>query len=954
MTKKHLDKAGLATLWADITDYAGEKVASMYRFRGSVAAYADLPEDAANGDVYNVVAKYGDYPAGTNFAWTGTEWDALGGSMANATQSAPGLMSASDKAKLDGVEAGANAYELPLMSEDTRGGATLGHGLTVEGGALSAGPFAESGEGAEVTAEKAARLASLGVDGVSVQGSTTGKNLLNFDAWKDILLYRCTAVWGEAEVTLTATADDAYTQYNPSVFPEAAKVPVSEGDVLTLSWESDSNTRGPVFIFPNGQASGSVSINNESAKVLRFTVPSGTTFVTFRFGVSSGGTSITYRNIQLELGSTATAYEPYTGGKPSPSPEYPQAIESLEGTDLTTYGGPASGHVGLLRRGRNLLPNTATSQTINGVTFTVNADGSVTANGTATATAALFLGRVSTEAGTTYTLSGCPVSGAANKYELMLVTGGAGSGAKAHNYGGSALYSETETGSRGAQVIVRSGYTASNLTFYPQLELGSTAHPYTPYHPDEATPIDLHGHALRSLPDGTRDELSVDAAGHVELVQRVGEVVFDGSSDENWRINATNIVYSNYISSNTRKPASYGTKTDAIASHFIALSPNSVAQKNVGFSVDNSNGNVVCYRSDESLAAWTTWLAANPVTVTYPLATPQTHDLGYIDMPDMADGDTLSLLANMEAPIEAGWWVEPSVPGALDAYRERWESADAEMRADVLANGQLANNVYPGRSIAALFPTEVAAAGSAWQFLHDRVAAQDYTGLRVGDWFDVPLAAAANTITQSSVRYVIAAFDHYYNCSDQAIPHHVVCVPAAPVSMAGSSYVTNGSYIMWNTTATNQGTSAEPNPYLNSNLHAWEIDEYLDKLPSTLQSLLLNHRSLAESRYSASGNLNASTGWAWKSLGKIWSPSEMEVYGCIVWGTPSWSQGMDSQFPYFRETKNRIARGRVHWWLRVVSGVSASHVCRVSGDGANDYASATYTWVRPLPCFLLG
>lgn len=40
---------------------------------------------------------------------------------------------------------------------------------------------------------------------------------------------------------------------------------------------------------------------------------------------------------------------------------------------------------------KNLLPNNATTQTINGVTFTVNADGSVTVNGTATATAILLI-----------------------------------------------------------------------------------------------------------------------------------------------------------------------------------------------------------------------------------------------------------------------------------------------------------------------------------------------------------------------------------------------------------------------------------------------------------------------------------------------------------------------------------------------------------------------------------
>lgn len=34
-------------------------------------------------------------------------------------------------------------------------------------------------------------------------------------------------------------------------------------------------------------------------------------------------------NFQLEKGSTVTPYEPYTGGKPSPSPEYPQEIKSV-------------------------------------------------------------------------------------------------------------------------------------------------------------------------------------------------------------------------------------------------------------------------------------------------------------------------------------------------------------------------------------------------------------------------------------------------------------------------------------------------------------------------------------------------------------------------------------------------------------------------------------------------
>ena len=60
--------------------YADGKVTGLYSYKGSVASYADLPESPSTGDVYNVEAAYGDYPAGTNWAWTGTVWDALGGS----------------------------------------------------------------------------------------------------------------------------------------------------------------------------------------------------------------------------------------------------------------------------------------------------------------------------------------------------------------------------------------------------------------------------------------------------------------------------------------------------------------------------------------------------------------------------------------------------------------------------------------------------------------------------------------------------------------------------------------------------------------------------------------------------------------------------------------------------------------------------------------------------------
>lgn len=57
-------------------------LSSVYVYKGSVADYASLPSTGQQvGDTYNVEAAYSTYPAGTNFAWNGTTWDALGGSV---------------------------------------------------------------------------------------------------------------------------------------------------------------------------------------------------------------------------------------------------------------------------------------------------------------------------------------------------------------------------------------------------------------------------------------------------------------------------------------------------------------------------------------------------------------------------------------------------------------------------------------------------------------------------------------------------------------------------------------------------------------------------------------------------------------------------------------------------------------------------------------------------------
>ena len=73
-------KASQATTYTKIeVDKAiNAKVASTFRYMGS-CAYAELPENAVKGDVWNVTDAYGNVPAGTNYAYDGKAWDALAG-----------------------------------------------------------------------------------------------------------------------------------------------------------------------------------------------------------------------------------------------------------------------------------------------------------------------------------------------------------------------------------------------------------------------------------------------------------------------------------------------------------------------------------------------------------------------------------------------------------------------------------------------------------------------------------------------------------------------------------------------------------------------------------------------------------------------------------------------------------------------------------------------------------
>ena len=143
-----------------------------------------------------------------------------------------------------------------------------------------------------------APLERLELIGNSTQLTTTGKNL--FDENK--------AVTGRINPDNGELLPE--TSYISSDYIE-----VQEGETYFQSGSGDGYYRA--FYDMNKKFT---SIPTKG--VFKITVPVGSKFLRI------SGRKERFGDWMIEKGDKATPYEPYTGGKPSPSPEYPQEIKS--------------------------------------------------------------------------------------------------------------------------------------------------------------------------------------------------------------------------------------------------------------------------------------------------------------------------------------------------------------------------------------------------------------------------------------------------------------------------------------------------------------------------------------------------------------------------------------------------------------------------------------------------
>lgn len=129
------------------------------------------------------------------------------------------------------------------------------------------------------------------------------------------------------------------------------------------------------------------------------------------------------------------------------------------------------------RSGKNLLDNTATTKISNGITFTVNSDGTVLADGTndTTANSSLIINRYDLSPGT-YVLNGCPSGGAINTYRLVIQETGSYSILGSIDIGnGSGEFTIDTTTNVQIAIFIQKGLTINNLLFKPMLREATIA-----------------------------------------------------------------------------------------------------------------------------------------------------------------------------------------------------------------------------------------------------------------------------------------------------------------------------------------------------------------------------------------------------------------------------------------------------------------------------------------------
>ena len=485
-----------------------------------------------------------------------------------------------------------------------------------------------------------AEYQELSVDGVCEQVTTTGKNLIKSN------LLPIT----KNGITISENDNGDIVVNGTITGIESGYVTFTIGDTFTIeegTYTSSVQNKKEGIGLNTGGFYGALNITMADNVNFKTATATETRTITPQINIRyDAGTFNNYIfNPMLEKSSTANEYEPYTGGQPSPSPDYPQEIKTITDSLIVTSCN------------KNVFKITSPlKHSINsGVDISIN-DNVITLNGTATGTMwPDFIWGIQTNTVThnkcKYYFSEQPedcivsinvLSGTATGGSFVIIANDDGSstfGLKFSNSQGTITHKANGVNRAYLSGIV-SGTKFDNFTFEIMLEKGSVATAFERHIESQIQAKLPEGEFIGKIDDTYKDTLKVeyneeDGQYHLNLYKNVGKVVLDGSDDENWQI-STIVEKTNtcYLSCNVIDGLNNG--NNAISTHFI----NILDLWNIdieGFMLTTDSQRNIRLRINKTTASdvttFKTWLNENNVEVYYALATPYVVDLGVVDMP---------------------------------------------------------------------------------------------------------------------------------------------------------------------------------------------------------------------------------------------------------------------------------------------------------------------------------
>ncbi len=336
-----------------------------------------------------------------------------------------------------------------------------------------------------------------------------------------------------------------------------------------------------------------------------------------------GGTFSSVSEAQIEAGSTASDYEEFCGGTPSPSPDYPQDIQVLTGDSTVKI------------TGKNLWGGIGSfSRTHGGIDFTTDSDGTIHANGTATATAYSISSSTALANGTYITLKpgtyrayvNIP-SGANYSVQLRNIRTDSTVAATINSTYNSRVFTIDETIDVAFRAYFATGMTADNVTIKPMLSLGPDDADYEPYK-GQSYVLPFGDTYLAKIGDYADEPVNVDGTWYIR--RAIGKVVFDGT--EEWQVISSVSNDSTWLLQ--RKTAQSDAESVVATSNDYLYSDLFSIYNCFGASNTNEG---LCYHQDKKMmvrllksrlgdtniaSLFQAWLSTHNTTVYYRLATP--------------------------------------------------------------------------------------------------------------------------------------------------------------------------------------------------------------------------------------------------------------------------------------------------------------------------------------------